>query len=556
MKQTRIWILVAILGFGFLTTLLISSGQDKRLMSVSKNFEILFSIFRELNLHHVDSIPTDKMFEDGIDKMLAMIDPYTNYISSDKVDDFRTMNTGEYGGIGSMIQKQGEYVMLSEPYEGKPAHLAGLKAGDIILEIDGKSMKGKSMKEVSDNLKGAPQTVFKIRIERPGEKKPMDFTVTRDAIVLNPVSYYTVLPDGVGYISLTQFTTHAADETRKALVELKKQGATSLIFDLRGNGGGSLDEAIDIVNYFVPKGSLVVSTRGKIAQHEKKYFARKAPLEENMPMVVLTDSRSASASEIVSGALQDYDRAVIVGNRTFGKGLVQMTRPLPHNSQLKLTTAKYYIPSGRCIQAVDYSNRNEDGSVGKIPDSLMREFKTSNGRIVKDGGGITPDVEVKYDGKMGAILIKLYQENYFFDFATQYTLEHEKIAPATEFTLSEEDYEQFKAFVKERGFSYDPECINLLGQLEKAAKEERSYEKSKDLFQQLRTQLKHDIEVDLDEFKKEIIELLDSHIITRYYFRKGAEAYALRDDEGVKAAVKILKDPADYQKILTGGKLD
>lgn len=527
-----------------------SSVNDKKLFEIGKNFEILYAIVKELNLHYVDSIPTEEMFNKGITNMLSTLDPYTTYISAKDSEDFKTMTTGEYGGIGSLIRKQGEYILIAEPYEGKPAHKAGLRAGDKLLAIDGESMKTKSTEYVSSKLKGTPNTNLEIKVERPGENKPLSFMVTRKQIVINPVPHYELVDKQIGYIQLSQFTTHAAEETKKALLDLKKQGASSLILDLRGNSGGSLMEAINIVNFFVPKNTLIVYTKGKVASQSQEYFARNNPIDTEIPLIVLTSAGSASASEIVSGALQDLDRAVVVGNRTFGKGLVQTTKPLPYKGRLKVTTAKYYIPSGRCVQALDYSSRNEDGSVGAIPDSLIKEYTTSRGRIVKDGGGISPDINVEYDNKVGLILFNLFRENFFFDYATNYRLKHSSIAPAKEFTLSEEDYLDFKNFVKENDFHYEPKYTKQLNALIESAKEERSYEKAKDTFDKLGELLQHDLDYDLDMFKEEIISMISSEIITRYYYQRGSAEFALRDDEGVAEAIKVLKDTESYHEIL------
>ena len=459
--------LSAIILFGSFT-------PDKKNFDIAKNLEIFNALMKELNMFYVDTINSEKVITKGINSMLGSLDPYTNYIPESEKEDFRFMTTGEYGGIGSLIVYRDSDTYISEPYEGMPAQIAGLKPGDKIIKIDGTPTHGLKSDKVSEMLKGTANTVVIVTVERPDVKEPITKEITRKKIQMNAVPYYGIVGDKTGYIYLSNFTDKAAGEVKDALLDLKKnQQIESLVLDLRGNPGGILEEAVQIVNYFVPKGKEVLSTRGKIKQWDRTYKTTQEPIDTEIPLVVLVNSGSASASEIVSGALQDLDRAVIVGERTYGKGLVQSTRTLPYNGTLKVTTAKYYIPSGRLIQAIDYSHRNPDGSVGRIPDSLTTAFKTANGRIVRDGGGIKPDIEVEKENPAN-ICFYLVNDLIIFDYANRYAAKHPTIAPIGEFKLTDEDYNDFKEFVKSKDFKYDRQSDKVLNELRKVAQFEGS----------------------------------------------------------------------------------
>ncbi len=540
-------LLVAALGVGFF-----SFTGDQKNFEIAKNLDIYYTLFRELNMFYVDDINPDKLVKTSIDDMLQSLDPYTNYISEDQIEDFRFMTTGEYAGIGALIGKQKDNIVISEPYEGFPAQKAGLKAGDIILEVQEKSTEEMSTEDVSNLLKGPANKPVKIKIQRTGEKKPFEVNVVRENIAIDPVPYYGMLDDNTAYIRLTQFTANCSDNVKKAFLDLKKNNPKSLILDLRSNPGGLLMEAVSIVNMFVPKGQEIVSTRGKVKQWDKTYIATEEPLDTTINIAVLTNQNSASASEIVSGAIQDLDRGIIVGSRTFGKGLVQTTRDLSYNTKLKVTTAKYYIPSGRCIQALDYSHRNEDGSVGHVPDSLITEFTTLKGRKVYDGGGIIPDIKVEGE-KLSNLSIALITNFLVFDYATQFANEHKSIASPEEFKISDDTYENFKSFVKENHFAYESESEEMLNDLMKSAKEEKYYNLAKNEFEALKAKLEPNLDKDLAEFKDEIEELLEDEIVSRYYYQKGAIRAAIGDDKDIKKATKILESPTDYMAYFKPG---
>lgn len=542
-------LLVPISGFIIILMVIFGFNRDNRNFEISKNMDIYYSLFRELNLYYVDSIQPEKLIKRSIDEMLTSLDPYTVFIPEEDMDDFKTMTTGEYGGIGSMISQRDGQVMISDPYEGKPAQLAGLQAGDIILEIDGKKMSGKKVSDVSDNLKGEPGTSFKITVKRLGFKKPIQLTLTREKIVINPVSYYGIYDGDIGYIGLSNFTDKASIEVEKALVDLKSKGAKAFVLDLRSNPGGILDEAVKITNLFVDKGQEVVSTKGKVTHWDKVYKTMRDPIDTESPLAVLVSRGSASASEIVSGALQDLDRAVIIGNRTFGKGLVQTTRQLSYKSSLKVTTAKYYIPSGRCIQALDYSNRNEDGSVGRVPDSLITEYSTKNGRTVKDGGGILPDVEIE-SKKAGNITYSLIRNFLIFDFATEFTHKHHKVLPAEDFRLTDVDYQEFVDYINAKEFKYETASIGELADLKKVIEAEGYTAIAEAHLKALEETLTPSLDKDLKAFEEEIRELLSQEIVKRYYFHKGEAIQALKNDKGIKECAKVLRNHENYGKIL------
>ncbi|MCW3806489.1 S41 family peptidase [Plebeiibacterium marinum] len=554
LKSSRVkWISSMLIVMVVSVGLLGFNNDDKRNFSIIKNLDIFYTLFRELNSYYVDETNPEKLIKTGIDNMLESLDPYTTYIPEDDMEDFKFMTTGEYGGMGSLISKNGEYIVIAEPYEGFPAQKAGLKAGDKLLEVNGVHVVGKASSEVSELLKGAPNTPLKLKIDRPGTNKPLTIELIREKISINPVPYFGMVNDKTGIIILNNFTQNCSKEVEKALIDLKEnQGAQSIILDLRANPGGLLDDAVKIVNLFVKKGSEVVSTRGKVKQWDKVYRATKEPVDTIIPLTVLISRGSASASEIVAGSLQDMDRAVLVGQRSFGKGLVQTTRNLSYNSKLKVTTAKYYIPSGRCIQAVDYSNRNEDGSVGLIPDSLISEFKTFGGRSVYDGGGVSPDVKVDIT-KYGNISFALVAQNMFFNFATDFCIKNKEISSAERFKITDAIFDNFKAFVASKeDFKYESATQDALKKLKQTAKREEYYEKSKAEFEQLEKLLKLDVQKDLNIFRKEISELLGAEIIKRYYYQKGAIKYSLQEDEELDKALEILSDPSKYNGILKG----
>lgn len=532
-----------------------SFKQDDKNFQIAKNLDIYYTLFRELNLFYVDDVNPNKLVKTSIDKMLESLDPYTNFISEDDVEDFRFMTTGEYAGIGALISKQKGKIVIAEPYEGFPAQKAGLKAGDILLEVAGKSTENLSTEDVSTLLKGPAGKAVIVKIERYGQKKPMDIEILREKIQIDPVPYYGMLDKETGYIRLSNFTADCTEHVKMAFIELKeKQGAKSLVLDLRSNPGGLLVEAVRISNLFIPKGQEIVSTRGKVKQWDKVYTATENPIDTVMPIAVLVNRGSASASEIVAGAIQDLDRGMIIGTRTFGKGLVQTTRDLSYNAKLKITTAKYYIPSGRCIQALDYTHRNEDGSVGVIPDSLISKYTTKKGRIVFDGGGVAPDLAVE-DETLSNLSANLVTQSLIFDFATYYSSKTEKVAGPEVFTITPEIYADFTQFIKNQQFKYESKTEEQLDKLLEIAKREKYYDLSKDEFAKLKVNLGHNLDQDLEHFKKEISELITDEIISRYYYQKGAIKAALKDDQDVEKALEILHKPDGYAAIFDAGRI-
>ncbi|HBS85759.1 MAG: peptidase S41 [Bacteroidetes bacterium GWF2_38_335] len=524
--------------------------DDDTDFEVSKNLDIYYSLFKELSIYYVDETDPGKLIKTSIDEMLKSLDPYTVYIPESEMEDFKFMTTGQYGGIGALIRKSGDYIVITDPYENFPAFKGGLKAGDVIMAIDGKSIKGKKSDDVSELLKGQPNTEIKLTIKRPGTEDEFVKTLTREEIKLESVPYYSMLTPEIGYIRLRSFTQNCGNDVKKAFLELKeKNDLKKLVLDLRGNPGGLLIEAVNITNLFVEKGNEIVSTKGKVKQWDKTYRASQEPIDTQMPIVVLVNRSSASASEIVAGAIQDLDRGVIVGQRTFGKGLVQTTRPLSYNAKLKVTTAKYYIPSGRCIQALDYSHRNEDGSVGKVPDSLITEFKTKSGRKVFDGGGILPDVQMDAV-KMSNIAYSLASKNLIFDFATEYVLKNKEISDSKSFTLSDNDYDGFVKYLSGKEFDYKTESESILKDLVKKAKDEKYYDLATDEFTKLQEKLAHDKDKDLRTFKSEIIELIDEEIAGRYFYQRGRIEAQIENDPEIKKAVEVLGDMNNYYSLL------
>lgn len=551
MKKIRIGRIILVLSLllfaGISTGFLIN--QETRDFRIAKNLDIFFSLFRELNTFYVDEIDPDKLIKSGIDNMLKTLDPYTVYYPESDVGEFTFMTTGKYGGIGSMVRNSGDYVVINEVYKGFPADLAQIKAGDILKKVDGVSLKGVSSDKISEKLKGNPGTEITLTIERDGKEK--DYSLKREKIVVPPVPYFGMIDSKTGYIRFTSFTQGCIEDVKKALITLKNNNPQQIILDLRGNPGGLLTEAVDIVNLFVASGSEVVSTKGKVKQFDEIFKTTKPAIDENIQLAVIINRGSASASEIVAGAIQDLDRGIIVGQRSYGKGLVQITRPLSYNTQLKVTTAKYYIPSGRCIQAVDFSHPNEDGSVGVIPDSLIHEFKTKNGRIVKDGGGITPDIEILPE-QLSQIAAELYVRNFIFDYATKYYWAHPDIKSPEQFIFTDQDYADFKTLLIDRNFSYNTVTEESLKELISNAKKEKYYDMHKDLFTDLEKDIAHSLDQDLTVFRNEITDLIGDEIISRYFYEEGAIAWTIKTDVQIKKALEILNNKDGYNSILKG----
>lgn len=524
---------------------------------ITRNLDIFNSLYKELQTNYVDSIDAEKSINTAIAAMLNDIDPYTEYFPASQQEDITMMTSGEYAGIGSVIlEKPGKGVFISEPYEGSPAQVAGLRPGDRIIMVDSDSVTTWHSAQVSEKLKGQAGTTVKVVVSRPYVADSiLTFDITRQKIQLPAVPYYGVVRDNIGYINLTSFTDKAATDVRNALLELKKDPRVkSIVLDLRGNRGGLLEAAVKIVGLFVPKNTEVLRTRGKGLLNEKVYKTTSAPVDTEIPLAVFIDGGSASSSEITAGALQDLDRAVIIGNRSFGKGLVQSTRPLPYDGVLKVTIAKYYIPSGRLIQAIDYSRRNPDGSVARIPDSLTNVFKTAHGREVRDGGGITPDIDIDY-GEVNRLTYNIVSDNWAFDYATRYAAEHPEIAPAEQWQMTDSIFEDFKRFIDPEKFNYDKVCEQMLESLKKAAEIEGYMNDSTSKeFTVLEGLLKHDLGHDLDNNRKDIEEILATEIIRRYYHQKGQVIETLKRDATLDSAVVVLNDKVRYKKLLSPAK--
>ena len=536
-----------------------ASAQSEHNFEAAKNLDIFNALYKELDLYYVDTLDAQKLVRAAIDGMLDELDPYTEFYSAKTREDLKQMATGKYAGIGAIIQynKKTDRCVIGDPFEGMPAAEAGLRPGDVILSIGGKDTgvrgdrdAGDYSQSVSDALRGEPGSSFEIRVQRPGTAEPLTLTLVRRTIAVPAITYYGMVDATTGYILLSEYTENCARNVRRAVVDLKQQGMTRLILDLRNNGGGLMDEAVKLVNLFLPKGKEVLHTRGKIEQMNQTYKTTDDPLDLDMPLVVLVNGGTASAAEITSGALQDYDRAVIMGNRTYGKGLVQQPRELPYGTQMKLTTSKYFIPSGRCVQAYDFKNRNEDGSPKHLPDSLCHEFRTVAGRVVRDGGGITPDVAVPADTLSGIASYLLYSDA-LFDYCNNYRNSHDTLATPERFRLTDEEYGRFKVFVEQSDFTYDRETKSLLARLKKAARLEGTADSAQAEFQALEAKLSPNLSADLDRHKNEITRIVSTELIRRYYYAAGVAQYYMQDDKVVARAVELLNQPDEMRRLLS-----
>ena len=537
-----------------------ATAQKNHNFEVSKNLEIFNNLFKQLDLYYVDTLDADKLVKTATGSMLNTLDPYTEYYPDDERDDLKQMLTGKYAGIGSLIHysKNEDRCIISEPFENMPAAEGGLKAGDVILSIAGKEFGPKGSQNtneftesVSNALRGEPGTSFIVKIQRPGEDKPREIKLTRRAIKTPPISYYGMIADNTGYIYLSSFPEGAATDVRRAVIDLKQKGAKQLVLDLRNNGGGSMQEAIDLVNLFIGKGKTVVELIGKIKSANETYKTQREALDPDIPLAVLVNGNTASSSEITAGTLQDYDRAVVIGTRTYGKGLVQQTRPLPYDAVLKLTTSRYSLPSGGCIQAIDYSHRAANGAVNRIPDSHTNVFHTAAGRPVRDGGGIMPDSVVKVDSVANLVLYLnpgMITSDVLFNFVTEYTHRHATIDPPEKFDISDEEYENFKRYAKEHNFTYDRQSVKLLDNLKKVAKFE-GYDVAEDI-KALEAKLTHNEDYDFEHWKPEIKKLLNNEIMLRYYYRRGLIRNSLNNDKTLDTALAVLNNPQEYRKML------
>lgn len=516
---------------------------------ISRNINIFATLYRELNTHYVEELKSEKVIGDGIEAMLKSLDPYAAYISESEIEDYRTATTGEYGGIGAVVGKRNDINTVIMPYIGFPAHQAGLLIGDQILQIDGQDLEGKSSTEISEMLKGQPGSEMSMTVKRYGKEKSFEVKLKRSKITISNVMYYGMYDTTTGFIKLSDFTTDAGSEVKNALDSLKSAGAEKIILDLRDNPGGLLDEAVKVANVFIEQGKEVVSTKGKMASWNKTYTTPFATADSEIPLAILTSRATASAAEIVSGVVQDYDRGILVGTRTFGKGLVQATRPLPYNAQLKITTAKYYIPSGRCIQAIDYSRRNEDGLADMFPDSLKVAFKTEKGRTVFDGRGIEPDIPVE-PRKYSNLLYNMVSQNLIFDYATEYSFKHNEIASPRSFQLSDAEYEAFADWVNQKDYNLSSQMDDAIVALEEMAKKEKYYEGMAPTINLLKAKIDNLKKDYLVTFKEDIKYMLEEEIVSRYYFHTGMMESSLDHDPVVASAAKALADSKAYSDIL------
>ncbi len=545
MKKQLIFLLLLTISFNVK-----SQNNDQEYFEIAKNLTIFNEVYKNVNIYFVDETNPGELMKTGIDAMLTSLDPYTNYIPESRIEDQRIIQTGQYGGIGALIKKQGDYIVISEPYDNFPAQKAGLKAGDKIIEIDGQSLKDKSSSEVSELLKGTAGTDINILVERYNQNQRLEKKVTREVIKIPSVPHYDMLNESTGYIKLTSFTSTASQEVGEAFEKLKdSNNLKSLVLDLRGNGGGLLNEAVEIVNFFVEKGVTVVEMKGRLKENNQVYRTKSSPKDTDIPLVVLIDGGSASASEIVSGGLQDLDRAVIIGQQSFGKGLVQQYKKMDYNTQIKVTIAKYYTPSGRCIQRLDYSDRNISGEGNSISDSLISYFKTKNGRKVRDGRGIDPDIEIE-EKKYSALAQELVIEDFIFDFATQFYYENDTIDLPQNYVLSDKTYNDFKQFVLDKDFEYKTYSSETINGLIETTKEEGFYDDFQKEIDLLKEKLAPNKERDLNKFKEQIKELLTNEIVSRYYYQKGRVKVTLKNDPFIQESLKILGDQSAYDKEL------
>lgn len=541
-KWPFILVLGAVLAFAFRT-------PAEKYFDIAKSLDIFATLFKEINAYYVDEVEPQKLIRKGIDGMLESLDPYTDYIPEDEIESFRISTTGQYGGIGALIGIINKKTVVTFPYKDFPAYRSGIKVGDEIVAIDGKNVQGKSTTDVSALLKGQPKTDIEVTIRRYGRKDDLVLKIKREKISIDNLAYYGLVEPTIGYIRLDDFTPGASNEVSSALIELKQHGAQKIILDLRENPGGLLHEAVNVVNLFIPRGQEVVSTKGKVEEWNKSYTTLNSPVDTEIPMIILVSEGSASASEIVAGSLQDYDRAVLIGKKTFGKGLVQTTRPLAYNSQLKVTTAKYYIPSGRCIQALDYTHRKDDGTVERVADSLKSEFKTKRGRKVYDGGGLDPDIDVEYE-PVGTITSALISSGLVFEFASRYCAENPTAPDFKSFHLTDKDYEKFTHLIKENKFTYSTPLERNTKQLIETAKKEKYYSEMETQLNALKNKIDASKSTDMIRFKTEIIQVLEEQIAFHYTQNEGQAEVSLPRDKAVLEARKVLNNDVAYKKIL------
>ena len=540
------------------SALLVAGGltafnRDDRFFEIARNLDIYATMFKELNMYYVDEVNPNRMVKTSIDAMLKSLDPYTNFYAEDDIEDFMTMTTGRYNGIGATVGTRQNRSIVMMLFEGTPAEKSGLQIGDEILKVDGVDIKSRRDVDAGKLLRGQTGSAVKLTVKRFGQKEPIELSVMRDVVKMTNVPYYGMLNEDVGYIDLKDFMAAASREVRAAYQELKGKGMKKLVLDLRENPGGLLDQSIDISNIFIPRGSEVVTTKGKVTEWNKSYSALSPALDTDMPVVVLTNNHSASAAEIVSGVIQDYDRGVLIGQRSFGKGLVQTTRPLSFGTRMKITTAKYYIPSGRCIQAIDYSHRNTDGSAGKIADSLRTAFKTRAGRTVYDGGGVTPDIQIEAQTP-APIAMSLTNKGLIFDYAVKYKHDHPTIKPAREFKLTDAEYQEFVKWSNDKEYDYTTQVEKDLGVLEASAKKEKYFDQIQNQLQALKSKMSHSKDADMKTFQVEIRSLLEQEIAGHYYLQKGIKEASFSTDPEIKTALDLFKDMSRYERILKGSK--